>query len=64
MLLIIFEMPGANISSRIIRDSYLKVDSSERPKIFGMTASPIDGKANVIEAARYVSKVSKNIDMS
>ncbi|KAJ5527211.1 dicer-like protein 1 [Penicillium frequentans] len=37
--------------ARIIRDSYLKVDSSERPKIFGMTASPIDGKANVIEAA-------------
>ncbi|KAJ5636201.1 dicer-like protein 1 [Penicillium longicatenatum] len=37
--------------ARIIRDSYLKVDSSERPKVFGMTASPIDGKVSIIEAA-------------
>ncbi|KAJ5654049.1 hypothetical protein N7490_001052 [Penicillium lividum] len=37
--------------ARIIRDSYLKVDSSERPKIFGMTASPIDSNVDIVEAA-------------
>ncbi|KAJ5690285.1 hypothetical protein N7462_004677 [Penicillium macrosclerotiorum] len=37
--------------ARIIRESYLKVDSSERPRIFGMTASPIDCKRKSKEAA-------------
>ncbi|KAJ5945845.1 hypothetical protein N7454_002684 [Penicillium verhagenii] len=37
--------------ARIIRDSYLKTDVSERPKIFGMTASPIDGKCDIVQAA-------------
>lgn len=46
------ELSGIDSLTRIIRDSYLKVDLSERPRIFGMTASPIDGKANIIEAAR------------
>lgn len=35
----------------IIRESYEKTDVSERPKIFGMTASPIDAKGNIAEAA-------------
>ncbi|KAJ5279403.1 hypothetical protein N7478_004775 [Penicillium angulare] len=38
--------------ARIIRDSYLKEDISTRPKVFGMTASPIDAKVNISEAAR------------
>ncbi|KAJ5893547.1 dicer-like protein 1 [Penicillium taxi] len=37
--------------ARIIRNSYFTVDQSERPKIFGMTASPIDAKVDVAEAA-------------
>lgn len=35
----------------IIRDSYCQVDISERPKIFGMTASPVDAKVDIAEAA-------------
>lgn len=35
----------------IIRDSYLKAPSSERPRIFGITASPVDGKTKMTEAA-------------
>ncbi|KAG2416478.1 hypothetical protein HFD88_007693 [Aspergillus terreus] len=38
--------------ARIIRDSYLRVPPSSRPRIFGMTASPIDTKGDVLEAAR------------
>ncbi|KAJ5107010.1 hypothetical protein N7456_003685 [Penicillium angulare] len=38
--------------ARIIRDSYLKEDISSRPKVFGMTASPIDAKVDISEAAR------------
>ncbi|PWY95843.1 dicer-like protein 1 [Aspergillus sclerotioniger CBS 115572] len=37
--------------ARIIRDSYLEVTPSNRPRIFGMTASPIDTKGDIIEAA-------------
>lgn len=39
-------------STRIIRDSYFTADQSQRPRIFGMTASPIDAKVNITEAAR------------
>lgn len=32
---------------RIIRDFYLKLDAAlKKPKIFGMTASPVDGEAD------------------
>lgn len=41
-------------SDSIIRNAYLKVEPSERPRIFGMTASPIDAKVNITEAARSV----------
>ncbi|KAJ5159977.1 Dicer-like protein 1 [Penicillium canariense] len=37
--------------ARIIRESYFKVDRTVRPRIFGMTASPVDGKAKMTEAA-------------
>ncbi|KAF3385044.1 Dicer-like protein 1 [Penicillium rolfsii] len=37
--------------ARIVRDSYLKAPLSERPRIFGMTASPVDGKTKMAEAA-------------
>ena len=47
-------MPWEGICScfdSIIRESYAKTDISERPKIFGMTASPMDGKGDIIDAA-------------
>jgi endoribonuclease Dicer len=37
---------------RIIKDSYLKADPKHRPRIFGMTASPIDAKGDVVRAAQ------------
>ncbi|RAL13999.1 putative RNA helicase/RNAse III [Aspergillus homomorphus CBS 101889] len=37
--------------ARIIRDTYLKEVPSKRPRIFGMTASPVDTKGDVVEAA-------------
>ncbi|GFF41577.1 dicer-like protein 1 [Aspergillus udagawae] len=37
--------------ARIIRDSYFKAQSSQRPRVFGMTASPIDTKGDITEAA-------------
>ena len=39
---------------RIIKDFYLvQADPSKRPRIFGMTASPVDAKADIQQAARY-----------
>ncbi|KAL4890197.1 ATP-dependent helicase dcl1 [Aspergillus ambiguus] len=38
--------------ARVIRDSYLRVPPSSRPRIFGMTASPIDTKGDVLKAAQ------------
>ncbi|KAL4784926.1 hypothetical protein BJX76DRAFT_367226 [Aspergillus varians] len=40
-----------HVYARIIRDSYLLTESSKRPRIFGMTASPIDTKGDVAEGA-------------
>jgi endoribonuclease Dicer len=37
--------------ARIIRDSYFKAQPSQRPRVFGMTASPIDTKGDITEAA-------------
>lgn len=37
--------------ARIIKDSYLKTDPESRPRVFGMTASPIDVKGDVVKAA-------------
>lgn len=59
-------MLGKNITCRgnpqltpqasIIKDFYYKCDVSERPKIFGMTASPVDAKVNLFEASRSVGE--------
>ncbi|KAL4872672.1 hypothetical protein BDV12DRAFT_210544 [Aspergillus spectabilis] len=38
-----------HVYARIIRDSYLQVEPSKRPRIFGMTASPVDTKDDPIE---------------
>lgn len=37
--------------ARIIKDFYVGTSDSLRPKIFGMTASPVDAKVDVIKAA-------------
>ncbi|KAH8705121.1 putative RNA helicase/RNAse III [Talaromyces proteolyticus] len=37
--------------ARIIKDSYLKTDAACRPRVFGMTASPINAKGDVVAAA-------------
>jgi endoribonuclease Dicer len=42
--------------AQIIKDFYLThVDERSRPRIFGMTASPVDAKVDVRQAARCVS---------
>ncbi|KAL5341579.1 hypothetical protein BJX70DRAFT_405806 [Aspergillus crustosus] len=38
-----------HVYARIIRDSYLQVETSKRPRIFGMTASPVDTKNDPVE---------------
>ena len=44
-------------SSRIMKDFYLaEADASKRPKIFGMTASPVDAREDVVKAAKSVSR--------
>lgn len=46
-------MRGKLTICRIIKDFYLaQNDVFKRPKIFGMTASPVDAKEDVVEAAR------------
>ena len=38
---------------RIIKDYYItQVDPAKRPKIFGMTASPVDVREDVVKAAK------------
>lgn len=37
--------------ARIIKDYYLQTEPSFRPKIFGMTASPVDANTNLAQAA-------------
>ncbi|KAL1967917.1 hypothetical protein VTN77DRAFT_2334 [Rasamsonia byssochlamydoides] len=43
--------------ARIIKDSYLKEIPEKRPRIFGMTASPIDAKGDVVKAAVTLEKL-------
>ena len=39
-----------------MKDFYMQeLNLAKRPKIFGMTASPVDAKQDVVEAARYVN---------
>jgi len=56
---------SANFSS-IMRDFYVPLEEAKRPRIFGMTASPVDARVDVVKAARYVhqlyvSHVAKSI---
>lgn len=38
---------------RIIKDYYItQADPTKRPRIFGMTASPVDAREDVVKAAR------------
>ncbi|EPS32555.1 hypothetical protein PDE_07515 [Penicillium oxalicum 114-2] len=55
--------------ARIIREFYLKAQSSDRPRIFGMTASPVDGKTKMTEAAARLemllnSKIATTADLT
>ncbi|KAI7089846.1 dicer-like protein 1 [Hortaea werneckii] len=56
--------------ARIIKDFYVaEPDQSSRPRIFGMTASPIDAKADVARAANQLesllhSRIATTDDMS
>ncbi|PWY74059.1 ATP-dependent helicase dcl1 [Aspergillus eucalypticola CBS 122712] len=43
--------------ARIIRESYLEEDPSKRPRIFGMTASPIDTKGDIVDEATRLEKL-------
>ncbi|KAI3054082.1 hypothetical protein CBS147352_4030 [Aspergillus niger] len=43
--------------ARIIRDSYLEEVYSKRPRIFGMTASPIDTKGDIVDEATRLEKL-------
>ena len=38
--------------ARIVKDFYLDVPKPQRPKVFGMTASPVDAIVDVVQAAR------------
>ncbi|KAI1956642.1 Dicer-like protein 1 [Ophidiomyces ophidiicola] len=38
--------------ARIVKDFYLREVDFKKPKIFGMTASPVDAKVDVVKAAR------------
>ena len=39
---------------RIIKDFYVPEDDSlKRPKVFGMTASPVDAREDIVKAAKY-----------
>lgn len=41
------------IFDRIIKDYYVtQEDPAKRPKIFGMTASPVDAREDVVQAAK------------
>ncbi|KAL2853696.1 hypothetical protein BJX68DRAFT_274791 [Aspergillus pseudodeflectus] len=43
--------------ARIIRDSYHQVTLSKRPRIFGMTASPIDTKGDIVDGAMQLEEL-------
>lgn len=41
------------MSRRIIKDFYIpEVDPTKRPRVFGMTASPVDARVDVVKAAK------------
>ena len=53
----------------ILKESYFPAEKHERPRIFGMTASPIDGKSDVDQAATELetildARIATTFDMS
>lgn len=43
-----------SLNYRIMKEFYLSdIDPEQRPRIFGMTASPVDARVNVVKAAKY-----------
>ena len=41
-----------------MKEFYLSdVDAEKWPRVFGMTASPVDAKVNVVKAAKYAQNV-------
>ncbi|KAL9126422.1 MAG: hypothetical protein Q9217_004514 [Psora testacea] len=40
--------------ARIIKDYYILKDTAKRPKIFGMTASPVDAHQDPVKAAKHL----------
>ena len=45
-----------HVYARIIKDFYLPEPEGRRPKIFGMTASPVDARVDVVTAATSVER--------
>ena len=43
--------------ARIIKDFYLDQPAESRPRIFGMTASPVDAKTDPVQAARELETI-------
>ncbi|KAI9376347.1 hypothetical protein BJX61DRAFT_530901 [Aspergillus egyptiacus] len=43
--------------ARIVRESYHQVEPSKRPRIFGMTASPIDTKGDILDGAMRLEEL-------
>ena len=41
-----------HVYARIIKTFYLPEPKETRPKIFGLTASPVDARVDVVSAAR------------
>ncbi|KAJ5747415.1 uncharacterized protein N7511_009111 [Penicillium nucicola] len=55
--------------ARIIREAYLGMEVEKRPRILGMTASPVDAKCNIAEAAMKLetlldSRIATTADLS
>lgn len=46
--------PASLMCYRLIKDFYVHCDKQQRPKLFGMTASPVDAKEDPVKAAKYV----------
>ncbi|KAJ5312459.1 hypothetical protein N7508_003289 [Penicillium antarcticum] len=55
--------------ARIIREAYLSMEVEKRPRILGMTASPVDAKCDIAEAATKLetlldSRIATTADLS
>ncbi|KAF2719135.1 dsRNA-specific nuclease [Polychaeton citri CBS 116435] len=49
---------GNHVYARIMKDFYVpETNDANRPRIFGMTASPVDAKINVVKAAQGLESI-------